>query len=199
MAALKAAGKIKYLGLSECSAATLRRAHAVHPITAVQMEYNPFCLEIESPQYRLLETARELGVAVVGYSPLGMGLLGGDIRKLEDVGKPGDLRGMLPWFSKENAEGNLAVVERLRELAERKGVSVAQLTLAWILRQGDDIFPIPSTIKPSRLVENPKSLEVEVSDEEEKEIRRVAVGIAGARLPDSLLADCFLDTPALET
>lgn len=204
MAALKEAGKIKHLGISECSAATLRRAHAVHPITAIQMEYSPFVVEIEDPAHgSLLATARELGVAVVCYSPLGNGLLGGDVRRLQDVQKPGDARGMvLPWLAAENAEGNLAVVERLRALAEdkkEKGVlSVAQLALAWIFKQGDDLFPIPGTVKPARIGENLKSLEVELSDEEEKEIRSIAGEVKGARLPDFMMEDCFVDTPALE-
>lgn len=201
MVELKKAGKIKYLGISECSAATLRRAHAVHPITAIQMEYSPFCLEIEDPAYgSLLATARELGVAMVCYSPLGNGLLGGDIKQVEDVkNNPGDARGMvLPWLAAEYAEGNLAVIEGLRTLAAQKGVSVAQLTLAWIFKQGEDVFPIPGTVKAARVGENLKSLEVELSEEEEREIRRIAGGVKGTRLPDFMLADCFTDSPALE-
>lgn len=201
MVELKKAGKIKYLGISECSAATLRRAHAVHPITAIQMEYSPFCLEIEDPAYgSLLATARELGIAVVCYSPLGNGLLGGDIKQVEDVNnKPGDARGMvLPWLAAKHVVGNLAVVEGLRALAVEKGVSVAQLTLAWTCKQGDDLFPIPGTVKAARVVENLKSLEVKLSDEEEKEIRRIASEIKGTRLPDFMLEDCFIDSPALE-
>ena len=97
MAELKNSGKIKYLGLSECSAESLRRAYAVHPISCVQVEYSPFCLDIESPQNRLLEVARELRVAIVAYSPLGNGFLSGTIRAREDFTKPGDLRGGLPW------------------------------------------------------------------------------------------------------
>lgn len=102
MAKLKNEGKIKHLGLNKCSASSLRRAHAVHPITCVQVEYCTFCLGIESPQTKLLETARELGIAIVAYSPLGNGLLTGAISMLEDNTKPGCLRATLPWFSREH-------------------------------------------------------------------------------------------------
>lgn len=132
MVELKKAGKIKHLGLSECSADSLRRAHAVHPITCVQMEYSMFCLDIESPQTKFLETARELGVAVVCYSPLGNGFLGGNIRSKADFTKPGDLRGALPWLSDANLEGNVAVVDKISAMAKEKGITVAQLSLAWV-------------------------------------------------------------------
>lgn len=142
MVELKNAGKIKYLGLSECSADSLRRAHAVHPIAAVQMEFSPFCLDIESPQTRFLETARELGVSVICYSPLGNGFLSGTIRKTEDFTKEGDLRAALPWLKEENLQKNLATVDEISEIAKRKGVTPAQLSLAWILAQKDPLIPM---------------------------------------------------------
>ena len=130
MVELKNAGKTKYLGLSECSAESLRRACAVHPISCAQIEYSPFCLDIELPQRRLLEVARELGVAIVAYSPLGDGFLSGTIRTREDITKPGDARGILPLLSEENLQKNLAIVDRIADIAKTKGITTAQLTLA---------------------------------------------------------------------
>ncbi|KAM0540537.1 hypothetical protein ACHAPJ_013585 [Fusarium lateritium] len=198
LAELKKMGQIKNIGLSECSAETLRRAYAVHPIAAVQMEYNPFCLEIESPKYRLLEVARELGVAIVAYSPLANGVLTGAIRSRDDVSKPGDVRGWLPWLSEENIQHNLAIVGEIAKIAEAKNVTLSQLILAWILKQGSDFFPIPGTTKPHRLVDNLKSLEVKISDEEDKRIRELGKGILGDRYPEAHMSHLFADTPALE-
>lgn len=135
-------GKIRHLGLCEVSAETLRRAHAVHPITAIQVEYSPFSVDIEHPQIGLLSTARELGIAVVAYSPLGRGMLTGEIKSPDDFGDD-DFRKYLPRFSKENFPKNLALVEKLGRIAAGKGITSGQLTLAWLLAQGDDIFPIP--------------------------------------------------------
>ncbi|CAF4454991.1 unnamed protein product, partial [Adineta steineri] len=114
------AGKVKYLGLSECSSDTLRRAHAVHPIACVQIEYSPFSLDIERDEIGLLKTCRELGVAIVCYSPLGRGLLGGQIKSPDDL-EEGDLRKMLPRFSKENFPKNFELVNQLTALAKEKG------------------------------------------------------------------------------
>jgi aryl-alcohol dehydrogenase-like predicted oxidoreductase len=193
---LKKAGKIKYLGLSECSAESLRRAYAVHPIAAVQVEYSAFCLDIESPRTKLLETARELGVAVVAYSPLGNGILGGAIRTCEDVSGEGDLRGLLPMVNEENLPKNVATVDKISEIAKEKGITTAQLSLAWLLAQGDDIFPIPGTTKVHRLEENLGSLFVAVSKEEEKAVREVSQGYAGGRF-QAMTGYAFGDTPAL--
>lgn len=135
-------GKIRHLGLSEISAATLRRAHAVHPITAVQVEYSPFAVDIEKPEIDLLRTARELGVAIVAYSPLGRGMLTGQIKSPDDFADD-DFRKTLPRFSKENFPKNLALADKIGSIAAGKGVTPGQLTLAWLLAQGDDIFPIP--------------------------------------------------------
>jgi len=191
MVELKNAGKIKYLGVSECSAESLRRACAVHPITAVQVEYSPFCLDIESPQRRLLEVARELGVAVVAYSPLGHGFLSGTIRS-----KPEDVRRVLPWLSEDNFAKNLAIVDKISDLAKAKGVTAAQLTLAWVLAQGDECFPIPGTTKVERLVENLGSLSVSLSQEEENTIRELSQAAVGGRFQATTGYD-FADTPVL--
>lgn len=146
MAELVKSGKVRYLGLSECSAETLRRAYAVHPIAAIQMEYSPFALDIESEQIGLLKVARELGVAIVAYSPLGRGMLTGQYKSLEDFDE-GDVRRAFPRFQPGNFEKNLVIVDKLRELAEKKGITSGQLTLAWILAQGGDFIPIPGTKK----------------------------------------------------
>jgi aryl-alcohol dehydrogenase-like predicted oxidoreductase len=196
MVELKNEGKIKYLGLSECSADTLRRAHAVHPISCVQMEYSPFRLEIESPTYKLLEVARELGVAIVAYSPLGGGLLTGTIRSRDDVLKPGDARGMLSQLSEENLPKNLAIVDKISEIAKSKGATAAQLTLAWIFAQGDDFFAIPGTTKVHRLEENMGSVAISVSPEEEKAVRKLAEAGAGERFQNTT-AFAFGDSPPL--
>ena len=194
---LKRAGKIKHIGMSECSADSLRRGHAVHPITAVQLEYNPFCLAIESDATPLLKTARELGVAVVGYCPLGNGFITGSIRNREDVLNPTDQRGMLPWLREENMANNLAVVDKLSAMADKKGVTLAQLTLAWLLAQGDDVFPIPGTKKLHRLEENLGSMNITLTAEEEMAYRKAAEGVVGGRVQD-LLGYTFGDTPPLK-
>lgn len=194
MVELKKAGKIKHIGLSECSAASLRRAHAVHPISCVQVEYSAFCTDIERNQ--LLQVARELGVAIVAYSPLGNGILSGTIRKREDVIKPGDLRGVLPWLSEENIEKNLAVIDKISDIAKTKGIATAQLALAWVLAQGDDIFAIPGTKQVHRLEENLGSLSVSLSEEEERSIRKLAQDVVGGRF-QNMTGYAFADTPEL--
>lgn len=136
MAELKAEGKIRYLGLSECSARTLERAHKVHPITAAQMEYSPFALEIESSQTKFLETARKLGVAIVAYSPLGRGFLTGSIKSRDDL-DDSDGRKNHPRFSEEHFADNLKLVETLTAIAKEKGCTPGQLSLAWVLAQGE--------------------------------------------------------------
>lgn len=136
MAELKNEGKIRYLGLSECSARTLQRAYKVHPIAAAQMEYSPFALEIESSQTGFLETARALGVKIVAYSPLGRGFLTGSIKSRDDLDES-DNRRMHPRFSEEHFQDNLKLVETLSAIAKEKGCTPGQLSLAWVLAQGD--------------------------------------------------------------
>ncbi|KAL3458444.1 NADP-dependent oxidoreductase domain-containing protein [Aspergillus heterothallicus] len=199
LADLKAEGKIKYLGLSECSSQALRRACKVHHIDAVQVEYSPFSLEIESEQINLLKTARELGVAVVAYSPLSRGILSGAIRERPEYG-PDDIRSFLPRYSKENFPKNVEAVDKLRAFAEEKGIAVTQLTLAWLLAQGDDIFPIPGTTRIHALVENVGSLKVELTEEEVKRYRSIIEesDVSGARYPAALNATLFVDTVPLK-
>jgi aryl-alcohol dehydrogenase-like predicted oxidoreductase len=150
MARLVEEGKIRYIGLSEAAPATLRRAMAVHPITALQTEYSLFFRE---PEAEVLPVCRELGIGFVGYSPLGRGFLGGAIKKMEDLA-PDDWRRSSPRYQGENFEHNVRVVERVEALAAEKGVTSAQLALAWVLAQGDDIVPIPGTKRRSYLEQN---------------------------------------------
>jgi len=190
------AGKVKYLGISECSAETLRRAHAVHPIHAVQIEYSPFTIDIEHEKIGLLKACRELGVATVAYSPLGRGMLTGALKGPEDLPE-GDFRGMLPRYSKENFPKNLELVSKLQTMAQKKKCTASQLTLAWLLAQGDDIIPIPGTKKEKYLHENLAALDVQLSAEENKEIRAAIENaeVAGTRYPEAAMAGVFADTP----
>lgn len=168
MKKLQDAGKVKYLGLSECSAESLRRACKVAHIDAVQVEYSPFSLEIEHNE--LLSACRELGVAVIAYSPLGRGFLTGSIRSPDDF-EENDFRRHAPRFSPENFHKNLELVDKLNEIAQKKGCTVGQITLAWLVAQGDDIIPIPGTTRIKNYDENMGALKVEISKDEEKEIR----------------------------
>ena len=192
------AGKIKYLGFSEVSASTLRRACRVHHISAVQIEYSPFTIDIENPQIALLKTCRELGVATVAYSPLGRGFITGQIRSPDDF-EADDFRRMAPRFQGENFNKNLKLVDRLGEIAKKKGCTPGQLTLAWLMRQGEDIVPIPGTKKTKYLEENLGALKVKLTDEEDKEIRDVveAAEVHGGRYPDEMMKTLFADTPEL--
>lgn len=142
MAELKREGKIRAIGLSEVTAATVRRAHKVHPIAAIQVEYSPFALDIEHPDIDLLHTCRELGIAIVAYSPLGRGFLTGQLNSPNDFEET-DFRKHAPRYSKENFPKNLELVKALETRAKTKGCTSGQLSLAWLLAQGDDIIPIP--------------------------------------------------------
>jgi aryl-alcohol dehydrogenase-like predicted oxidoreductase len=158
MAELVRLGKVRHLGLSEVSAATLRRAHAIHPIAAVQTEYSLWSRE---PEDELLPALHELGIALVAYSPLGRGFLAGRIRKLDDLAA-NDWRRNNPRFQGENFPKNVAVADRVRELSREKGCTPAQLALAWLLSR-PDVIPIPGTSSEARLVENVQATEVHLS------------------------------------
>jgi len=142
MVELKKEGKIRALGLSEVTATTVRRAHKVHPIAAIQVEYSPFTLDIEHPNIDLLNTCRELGIAVVAYSPLGRGFLTGQLKSPDDF-EDTDFRKHAPRYSKENFPKNLELVKSLETRAKAKGCTSGQLSLAWLLAQGRDVIPIP--------------------------------------------------------
>jgi aryl-alcohol dehydrogenase-like predicted oxidoreductase len=167
MADLVRQGKVRHLGLSEVSAATLRRAHAVHPIAAVQTEYSLFSRE---PEAALLPTLDELGVALVAYSPLGRGFLAGRFRSVDDLA-PDDWRRRNPRFAGGNFERNLAVADAVRALAASKGCTPAQLALAWLLTHGN-VIPIPGTSSVERLGENAASVTVQLTGEDLDEIER---------------------------
>ncbi|KAK8113456.1 aldo-keto reductase [Apiospora sp. TS-2023a] len=199
MAELKAEGKIRYLGLSECSARTLRRACAVHPIAAAQMEYSPFALEIESDQTEFLKTARELGVKIVAYSPLGRGFLTGAIKSRADL-EEDDTRSRHPRFSEEHFAGNLKLVETLAGIAKEKGCTPGQLSLAWVLSQGEDFIPIPGTKRVKYLEENADAVKVQLSSDDEKKIREAIESVGGskgARYPPAMMSKCFGDSAEL--
>lgn len=162
MARLKEEGKIRYLGLSEAAPATIRRAHQVHPITALQTEYSLWSRDAEA---EIFPTVRELGIGYVAYSPLGRGFLTGEITKPEDFPE-NDTRRQHPRFTGENFQRNIAMVNELRRLAADKGVSAAQLALAWVLAQGDDIVPIPGTKRRKWLDQNIEAADLTLSQEE---------------------------------
>ncbi len=183
MAELVRQGKVRYLGLSEASAATLRRAHRVHPITALQTEYSLWSRDVEA---EILPTCRELGIGFVAYSPLGRGFLTGRFQRFDDL-PPGDWRRNHPRFQGENFEKNLALVARVRAIAQEKGCTPAQLALAWLLAQGSDIVPIPGTKRRVYLEENASTVDVRLSAEDLARINELMPpGVAaGARYPES--------------
>ena len=187
MAELVEAGKVRYIGLSEASPDTIRRAHAVHPVTALQTEYS---LWTRDPEDEILPTVRELGIGFVAYSPLGRGFLSGRIMSPEDL-DPDDFRRRNPRFQGKNFDRNLELVELVREIAEEKGVTPAQLALAWVLRQGDDIVPIPGTKRVRYLEENARAVEVELAGEDLARIEEAFPkgATSGERYPDMSTID----------
>jgi aryl-alcohol dehydrogenase-like predicted oxidoreductase len=187
MAELVQAGKVRHLGLSEASPDTIRRAHAVHPLTALQTEYS---LWTRDPEDEVLPTIRKLGIGFVAYSPLGRGFLSGRIRSADDL-DPDDFRRSNPRFQGENFDRNLELVERVREVAEEKGVTPAQLALAWVLRRGEDIVPIPGTKRTRYLEENAAAVEVELGEDDLARIEEAfpKSATAGDRYPDMSTID----------
>ena len=170
MAGLVREGKVRYLGLSEASPATVRRAHLVHPISALQTEYS---LWSRDPEADILPTCRELGIGFVAYSPLGRGFLTGRFRRLDDL-PADDWRRNNPRFQGENFERNLALLRRIEEMARAKACTSAQLALAWLLSRGNDIVPIPGTKQRARLEENVRALDIRLTSDELKRIDAVA-------------------------
>jgi aryl-alcohol dehydrogenase-like predicted oxidoreductase len=182
MAELVRAGKVRYLGLSEAAAPTIRRAHAVHPIAALQSEYS---LWTRDPEETVLPSLRELGIALVPYSPLGRGFLTGQIRSINDLAAD-DYRRTSPRFQGANFQKNLDLVQVLERLAKEKGVSAAQLALAWVLSQGPDIVPIPGTKRRTYLAENIGALNLSLGAEDLERIAQAmpAGAAAGQRYPE---------------
>ncbi|GHH96122.1 aldo/keto reductase [Streptomyces capillispiralis] len=187
---LVAAGKVRHLGLSEASAATIRRAHAVHPFTAVQTEYSLFTREVETNG--VLASLRELGIGFVAYSPLGRGFLSGRITSVDDLPEV-DFRRIAPRFQGANFDRNLEVVRAVVELAARKEVTPSQLALAWVLAQGDDVVALPGTKRRAYLEENVAASRLELTAEDLKTLDEIAPpGVAaGDRYPADAMA--FLD------
>ncbi|KAJ7578390.1 NADP-dependent oxidoreductase domain-containing protein [Mycena floridula] len=198
MAELVKEGKVKYLGLSECTANDLRRACAIHPISALQIEYNPFFLDIETDELGLLKAARELGVTIVAYSPLARGLITGQYKSPDDFEKD-DFRRLVPKFAGENFPKILAVVDELGKIGEKHKATPGQVTLAWILAQGKDFVVIPGTKKIKYLEENMGAEDVKLTDEELAAVRKVAVEseIPGDRYGPKSMQHVQKETPPL--
>jgi aryl-alcohol dehydrogenase-like predicted oxidoreductase len=179
MAELVQAGKVRYLGLSEAAPETIRRAHATHPLTAIQMEYSLWTRDVEA---EVLPTLRELGIGLVAYSPLGRGFLTGSIRSMDDLPED-DWRRNNPRFQEEALQQNIALADQVVEIADRLGVTPAQLALAWVQAKGEDIVAIPGTKSPTRLEENAGAVDVPLSgaDLEALDVALPAGGVAGTR------------------
>jgi aryl-alcohol dehydrogenase-like predicted oxidoreductase len=183
MAELVQAGKVRHIGLSEASAATIRRAHAVHPITAVQTEYSLWTRDVEP---EILPTLSELGIALVAYSPLGRGFLCGRFTSPEQLDED-DYRRHGPRFTGENLEQNLALAARVRELASERAITPGQLALAWVLHRGEHIVPIPGTKRVAYLEENLAAAEVQLSDADVQAIAQAIPAAAGERYPEAVM------------
>jgi aryl-alcohol dehydrogenase-like predicted oxidoreductase len=185
MAELVKAGKVKYLGLSEASVQTIRRAHKIHPIAALQTEYS---LWSRDPEDEILATTRELGIAFVAYSPLGRGFLTGQIKRFEDFA-PDDYRRISPRFQPENFQKNLDLVSRVETLAKEKICTPSQLALGWLLAQGEDIIPIPGTKRRNYLDENKAALNVKLTAADLRQIEEVAPkgSVSGLRYPEAMM------------
>ncbi len=185
MADLVQQGKVRYLGLSEASAQTLRRAHAVHPISALQNEYSLWTRDIES---EILPTCRELGIALVAYSPLGRGFLSGTLRQREQF-QADDYRLSSPRFEQDNLAANLRLVDHLQELAKRHHASPAQIALAWLLAQGEDVIPIPGTKQRRWLQQNWQAATLSLSQAEVGYLNQIFArdAVHGQRYPDAVM------------
>ena len=186
MARLIDEGKIRFIGLSEASADTLRKAAAVHQITALQSEYSLWTRDVE--ENGVLETARELGIGFVPYSPLGRGFLSGQIKKIEDLAED-DWRRTNPRFQGENFDKNIKLVEEIKEIAEEKGVAASQLALAWVLAQGEDVVPIPGTKRRKYIEENAAAVGIELTADELERINEVFPrdAASGLRYPEHMM------------
>ena len=183
MAELVQAGEVRYLGLSEASAETIRRAHAVHPITAVQTEYSLWTRDVDA---EILPTLQELGIALVAYSPLGRGFLSGRFSSTDEL-EEGDYRRHGPRFSGENLKQNLALAERVRELASERGITPGQLALAWVLSRWECVVPIPGTKRVSYLEENLAAADLELSETDAQAIADAIPAAAGTRYPEAIM------------
>lgn len=181
MSELVKEGKVRYIGLSEASGSTIRKANAVHPLTSVQSEYSIWSTDIELDS---LPVMRELGIALVAYSPLGRGFLTGQIKKFEDLAE-GDFRRVNPRFMGENFDKNLELVKEVEEMAKQRNIKASQLALAWVLNQGNDIFPIPGTTKINNLIENIEAINITLSREEITKLKSTMTFISGTRYSEA--------------
>ena len=188
MAELVQQGKVRHIGLSEASADTIRRGHAVHPISAVQTEYS---LWTRDPEAEILPTCRELGIGFVPYSPLGRGFLSGRFSSPDELDE-GDFRRHGPRFTGENLQANLRLAAKVAEIAEEKSITPAQLALAWVLAQGEDLVPIPGTKRRKYLEENAGAVGVELTDEDLAKIEAELPEVAGARYDEAGMASVNL-------
>jgi aryl-alcohol dehydrogenase-like predicted oxidoreductase len=183
MSELVQEGKVRFIGLSEAGAETIRRGHGIHPLTAVQSEYSLWSRDIEDD---VIPTLRDLGIGLVAYSPLGRGFLSGEIKSLEDL-EPDDYRRHSPRFQGGNFDKNLALVDRIREIAAQKGVTPSQLALAWVLHRGEDIVPIPGTKRRRYLEENVAAVDIELTGEEVEQIAEALPEPAGQRYTEEMM------------
>jgi aryl-alcohol dehydrogenase-like predicted oxidoreductase len=181
MAQLVREGRVRHLGLSEANAETIRRAHAVHPISAVQSEFSLWSRDIE--ENGVMSTLLELGIALVPYSPLGRGFLSGQLRSADDL-PPYDFRRTLPRFSPGNFDKNLEIVGRVRTIAEARGATPAQIALAWVVGRGDMVIPIPGTTRIERLEENAAAVDISLTRAEFESLDALARSVEGARYTD---------------
>ncbi|XP_044478016.1 probable aldo-keto reductase 3 isoform X1 [Mangifera indica] len=190
-------GKIKYIGLSEASASTIRRAHAVHPITAVQLEWSLWSRDVEE---EIVPTCRELGIGIVAYSPLGRGFFSSGAKLLENISKD-DFRRHLPRFQPENLDHNKKLFDCVNEMAAKKGCTTSQLALAWVHHQGDDVCPIPGTTKIENFNENIKALSVKLTPEEMVELESIAAAdaVKGDRYMSGFATYKNSETPPLSS
>lgn len=189
-------GKIKYIGLSEAGPETIRRAHAVHPITAVQLEWSLWTRDAED---EVIPTCRELGIGIVPFAPLGTGFFASGVKLMDNIAD-NDYRKILPRIQGENFDHNKAIIERISEIAQRKGCTLAQLALAWVLHQGDDVAPIPGTTKIENLNQNIGALGVTLTAEDMAELESMA-SFKGDRMPEFILKHSYKnsDTPPLSS
>lgn len=201
LAELVKEGKIRGVGLSECSAAQIRKAHSVHPLTAVEMEYSLFSREIEAD---ILPTCRELGIRLLAYSPIGRGMLTGKLTSVESLPPSGpymgkDYRSTTPRFAPEAFAANLELVKRITALASAKGVSTTQLALAWVLSKGDDIFPIPGTTKLTNLEENMGAAAVKLTAAEQRQLEEAVdpASVQGQRYGEHAMHACHENMPTV--
>ena len=188
MAELVEQGKVRHIGLSEAAPETIRRAHAVHPVTAVQTEYS---LWSRDPEREVLPTCRELGIGFVPYSPLGRGFLSGRFTSPDQLDE-NDFRRTGPRFTGENLEANLTLAAKLAEIAEEKGITPAQLALAWVLAQGEDLVPIPGTKRRTYLEQNAAAVDVDLTDEDMRRIDAELPAVAGERYDERGMASVNL-------